>query len=45
MATPWKQSFMEIETKYAVGLFFPNPTFAQIYFETVANALDAERVK
>jgi len=33
---------MEIETDYAVRLFFPNPTFAQIYFETVANALDAE---
>jgi Histidine kinase-, DNA gyrase B-, and HSP90-like ATPase len=33
---------MEIDTTYAVGLFFPSPTFAQIYFETVANALDAE---
>jgi histidine kinase/DNA gyrase B/HSP90-like ATPase len=34
--------FMEIDTKYAVRKFFPNPTFNQIYFETVANALDAE---
>ncbi len=32
---------MEIETKNAVDLFFPNPSFQQIYFEAVANALDA----
>ena len=33
---------MEIDTKYAVDLFFSHPAFFQIYFETVANALDAE---
>lgn len=32
---------MEIDTKYAVKLFFTNPSFVQIYFEAVANALDA----
>jgi hypothetical protein len=32
---------MEIETKYAVSIFFNNPSFIQIYFEAVANALDA----
>jgi hypothetical protein len=32
---------MEIEIQNAVGLFFPNPNFQQIYFEAVANALDA----
>src|SRR5579884_2662546 len=32
---------MEIEIHNAVELFFPNPTFQQIYFEAVANALDA----
>lgn len=32
---------MEIETNYAVKLFFSNPAFIQIYFEAVANALDA----
>jgi len=32
---------MEIEIRNAVGLFFPNPNFQQIYFEAAANALDA----
>ncbi|KAF0654177.1 hypothetical protein L107_04110 [Cyanobium sp. Copco_Reservoir_LC18] len=32
---------MEIETKYALRLFFPSPTFVQIYFEAIANAIDA----
>ncbi|WP_216913954.1 MULTISPECIES: ATP-binding protein [unclassified Synechococcus] len=32
---------MEIETKYALRLFFPSPAFVQIYFEAVANAIDA----
>lgn len=33
---------MEIETKYALRLFFPSPAFSQIYFEAVANAIDAD---
>jgi hypothetical protein len=32
---------MEIETRYALRLFFPSPAFVQIYFEAVANAIDA----
>jgi hypothetical protein len=32
---------MEIETRYALRLFFPSPAFIQIYFEAVANAIDA----
>jgi hypothetical protein len=32
---------VEIETKYAVRLFFANPAFTQVYFEAVANAIDA----
>ena len=32
---------MEIETEYAVQIFHPNPAFAQIYSEAVANAIDA----
>lgn len=32
---------MKFDTKYALKLFFPNPAFIQIYFEAVANALDA----
>lgn len=38
------QSFevaVEIETHYALKLFFSNPAFVQIYFEAVANAIDA----
>lgn len=33
---------MEIQTDYALKIFFPSPTFAQIYNEAVANALDAK---
>ena len=32
---------MLIKTDYALKLFFPNSTFAQIYYEAIANALDA----
>ena len=32
---------MEIETQYAVQLFFANSAFIQVYFEAVANAFDA----
>lgn len=32
---------MQIETRYALKLFFPNSAFTQIYFEAVANAIDA----
>jgi hypothetical protein len=32
---------MEIQTRYALRLFFPSPAFIQIYFEAVANAIDA----
>jgi hypothetical protein len=32
---------MEIEIRNAVDLFFPNPNFQQVYFEAIANALDA----
>lgn len=32
---------MEIETEYAVELFFPSSSFVQVYFEAIANALDA----
>ena len=32
---------MLIKTDYALKLFFPNSTFAQIYNEAIANALDA----
>jgi len=33
---------MKFETNYALKLFFPNPAFIQIYYEVIANALDAE---
>lgn len=33
---------MEIQTDYALKIFFPNSTFAQTYYEAVANAFDAE---
>jgi hypothetical protein len=36
---------MEIETLNAAGVFFPNPAFPQVYFEAVANALDAGATK
>lgn len=32
---------MQIETRYALKLFFSSPTFEQVYFEAVANAIDA----
>jgi hypothetical protein len=36
-----KSRAMEIETGYAVKLFFSASTFVQVYFEAVANAFDA----
>lgn len=33
---------MDIETSSAIKLFFPNPSLSLVYFEAVANALDAE---
>jgi Histidine kinase-, DNA gyrase B-, and HSP90-like ATPase len=36
---------LEFETKYALKLFFPNPAFVQVYFEAVANAIDAKADK
>jgi hypothetical protein len=32
---------MDIETSSAIKLFFPNPSLALIYYEAIANALDA----
>jgi hypothetical protein len=32
---------MDIETSNAIKLFFPNPSLVQVFFEAVANALDA----
>src|SRR5690606_40392060 len=32
---------MDIETSGAIRLFFPNPSLTLVYFEAVANALDA----
>jgi len=32
---------MDIETSNAIRHFFPNPSLAQVFFEAVANALDA----
>ncbi|MEH6473448.1 MAG: ATP-binding protein [Halopseudomonas sp.] len=32
---------MDIETSGAVKLFFPNPSLTLVYFEALANALDA----
>jgi hypothetical protein len=32
---------MDIETSNAIKLFFPNPSLGQVFFEAVANALDA----
>jgi anti-sigma regulatory factor (Ser/Thr protein kinase) len=32
---------MDIETSNAIKLFFPNPSLAQVFFEAVANSLDA----
>lgn len=33
---------MDIETSKAIKLFFPNPSLLLVYFEALANALDAE---
>lgn len=33
---------MEIETSSAIKLFFPNPSLTLVYFEALANALDAD---
>src|ERR1022692_1928870 len=33
---------MDIETSNAIKLFFPNPSLVQVFFEALANALDAE---
>lgn len=32
---------MDIETSNAIKLFFPNPSLAQVFFEAIANSLDA----
>ena len=32
---------MDIETSSAIKLFFPNPSLALVYFEAIANSLDA----
>lgn len=32
---------MDIETSNAIKLFFPNPSLVQVFFESVANSLDA----
>ena len=32
---------MDIETSGAIRLFFPNPSLTLVYFEALANALDA----
>ena len=32
---------MDIETSNAIELFFPNPSLVQVFFEAVANSLDA----
>lgn len=36
------EPLMLIQTDYALKLFFPSPAFAQVYYEAVANALDAK---
>jgi hypothetical protein len=36
---------MDIETSGAVNLFFPNSSLTLVYFEAIANALDAEASK
>jgi phosphoglycerate-specific signal transduction histidine kinase len=33
---------MKINTSKAISTFHPNPSYEQVYFEAVANALDAE---
>jgi hypothetical protein len=32
---------MDIETSSAIKLLFPNPSLALVYYEAIANALDA----
>ena len=32
---------MDIETSNAIKFFFPNPSLVQVFFEALANALDA----
>lgn len=32
---------MDIETSGAITLFFPDPSLTLVYFEALANALDA----
>jgi hypothetical protein len=32
---------MDVETSNAIRLFFPNPSLVQVFFEAVANSLDA----
>jgi len=36
---------MDIETSSAIKLFFPNPSLALVYYEAIANALDAGATK
>ena len=36
---------MDIETPNAIKLFFPNPSLMQVFFEAIANALDASASK
>lgn len=36
---------MEIDTSSAVRLFFPNPSLMLVYFEAIANALDAQATR
>ena len=33
---------MDIETSNAIKLFFPNPSLVQVFFEAIANSLDAD---
>jgi signal transduction histidine kinase len=33
---------MEIDNPFAAEIFFPEPTFVQVYCEAVANAFDAQ---
>ena len=40
--TSLRGGVMEIDTQYAVKLFFTNSAFVQVYFEAVANAFNAQ---
>lgn len=33
---------MQVNLANAVSIFFPNPTLQLVYFEAIANAIDAE---